>query len=1729
MISLSELQGLYDRNRFLTAFAESAQYWNSSSRVEDLALDELILGGRLAVRLGGVRLSRWLFRAALARDPSNARVRYYTFRIRTRRWRLFEELRDYEANPELPNADPETQANWLAYQAVVWASLRDFSRAHWCIARARDYSTSQDWIWSCESDVFGCEDRWPEALTSAERSWDCNPGSPFAAHSLGKSLMNLGRISYAAELLATAAEKCESFEVAQLASWHLCTWAEELEGGERFDVLRRSRNLADQLASLAPLADRETRAGFARIRLDIATLEDSHEEMQRWSTEVRSPFHRKVLENFRKNGNGRRIRLPFRRVIQKHQACLPTSIASALGAMGVQIDLDAITSDITFGGTPEWAAAEWLEARGFAVRFFSVRPDIAARLIQNGIAFVMTLQSDADAHAVAAVGLDEAAGTLIIHDPQAFRAMEYLLENIGAGEVPLGPKGMAIVRPEKASLLDSLLPKADVDAMTATQHHQRASLLYGPAAQRAVVEGLAQREPVHPLTGFLKAIQAMEDGHAGSALVGFQSLLRQHPASAPVRACLIASCRALGNTALMRETLASVVERGILPGIQSQQAWFYPPGNYVAEYADLLRMSAETREQAHSLLHNVIHRETWRAQPWHILGDFLWEEQDKRGAVLAYRIAAGLAASNEHYALSYCNALGNTGREEEGLKWLEDRVRDFGLSSRAVATWVTWINALENWGHPERALAASADSLRQHGDSPELLAYLAPFSARMGRWDEAEALLQRLEGKGNSPLFYEAAIDFYQMHGEAGRALQSAEEWVRQSPVSMEARRKLLYLISKCNGAAAAVQRASDWLVERPAHDILEELYCERLDIAGLAPKKYAVLRRRVKRNPEDGWAWRELAFGSISDYRSVDDTRRVKVRRRVETFITHCERTSPSDPATLRLRAEWAEATGDWPRSLDLWLDAIVRDPGNMYGYRHAWDCMARVGADQRKQVWDRMSTILISHPGRLSTARETIMFVGQRFGLSAAEEVARFWSENRPEDPEIVEASVDLLLEHGQGRTDARRALEMLQSAVKRFPYHLGLRFSLADAFQKLGEIENAEEVLREILRRHPDNSPAQVQLARVHERHGRVDQALEALASAATRDPHNSAVCDAQVQVLLRAGRYQEARDTIARGLVQFRTDVNWRERAISLFSDCGDHDAAIQAAREGIRVFPDGAYLWLLLARTLMDHRRFAAQGEIESCLRRSLKLNRALFVAADWLAMLLVEQRQFAEAEEVMAAIMASLGDPSPAQGRIAWIHRRGGNKANDVRQEMASILRATPWYTWGWLVLMDWLIEDKAWDGARDVLGTIPPELRTNTQFRRQRLVTLEHAGLSNATLDSEWDSLLYDFPEDVSLHLYRYDSLRNAKRLPEAAAILRRVQPIEPDSPYVQARFVEVLAVEFKTREEVTDAFMRVLFAETEPSVWPADYAWAAVKKARFEEESYQKARGLLEKGSRPTPGAFNILASHATVRGGTEKKNLQPAWRTWFPDRGVRELLALQAMVDAAPWVTGELRACFLRQFCDVGYHRLVLKYWKGNKAAVESESVSWAQVGRALVGLNRKGQARRFLAEWRLRSGVETWVIANYVMCFSALRPDHLRLVRVTCRDALATLQHDHCAKYLVHLQAEACCLLGDKEGFKEVWGDHRDYFTGKLDEGEWFQKKRDHLLADLPAMASLLEANELPEYRRMVRSLRWKHIFSKSPNPRERQFSFRWGWILFWFIWLALQMLRSSGQR
>ena len=1680
-------RSLYDRHRFLDLYAATSNYWSRSTDVGSLPLEALLLGGRLAAHLGGLRLSRWLLRAAFRRDPADPRVRYFTHDLNPGRTRFLDDLKAFLDHPDIGGDDIPVRGFWYAKHALTWAGLRDFDRAYECLRIAHSFVPDDSWVLTCESGVHGLADRWSDALKAAERALEVDPGAPYAVNGLGTALISLGRVEESSARLLKEAEAGQSYEIVLIASWHQCAFAETLQGPDRRSALDRARTLAGRLPALMPLADRESLKFVASANLDIAGLSDDYAGLEHWSAEIRSNFHRHLLANLKKNATGTRIRLPFRRTIQKYQTCVPSSLAAAMSANGIAISAQEMASDITFGGTHEWAAADWLRSRGYCVRFFSATPRLATDLIRHRIAFILSWDEEEGGHAVAVIGVDERAETLLVHDPNWFRGTEYLFQALDPSGSPLGIKGMAVVKQEQAAELDSLLPPESA-VMEAAQEFIKRTTLHGPSASRQVVSDLIERYPSHPGAQYLEAAQDLEDGQVGRSLLKLKELLRRYSGSPLVRVRFLTACRALGDTALLLQTLKDIVEAGLLPGLEAGQDWIYPPDWYVCRYADLLALSDSTRPRAELLLMNLIERRRCSAGAWHSLADILCVERDDPGALLSYRISSGLAESDEHYARSYADALASQRREEEGLQWLESRVRRYQDTSRAVGPWISWISMLEDRGYPERSLSACQEALGRHGASAELLAFAVPFFARMGDWARAETERARLGDAGLPYAFFEASARYSLMRGDLESAGRNAEAWIAELPQSIEARSFMLDIHRSRWGAAAAVRIARQWMMENRDHEAFEEAYCAQLGRAA-EPwwKAYSVLLRRLKRNPDDAWAWRELTFNVLFQYEAAGDRERERLAPRITRFLAECDRTSAGSVPTVRAHALWARCRGDWAAAVAGSLESIALLPDGFYSYRQAWECSARLKAGEREDLWKRIEPLFLSSPSRLSISGEVASLLAERFGVAAAEKHTGAWRSDRPDDPDLLEAAAVLLIDHGHGRSDAARAIEMLEPAVRRYPYHAGLRFALARAYRGAGRDPDAESVLAEIIRRHPDHSAAKIQIAWIMHRKGDTPGALRTLDAAIAAGPQNAWLRDARARLLIDAGQHAEAIRTIDESLGRLADDVHWRERAIELYLQCGAEDQAVRTARDGTEARPRDAYHWFVLGQTLFQVRRQADVGEIEGCLRRSLDFNSGLFNAADLLAILLTEQRRYDDAAKVVQDIQARLADPSPARGRLAWIVRQRGEIKAAVRA-MGDVLADFPWYGWGWRVLMGWLEEDGDLGETRRLLQTIPPPMLTDPSFRWRRLMLLERAETDVRELDQEWDSLLLDFPEDASLHETRYDSLAQAGRWQQATAVLAAIERVEPDDPFILARRCEALS-RANDHDAALEIASRICFLPVEENWWPAEKAWEIARGA-FGDRLAQRFCQRLRAGDRPTLGAFSGLAAYL-MRNAAKRLPL-PILTTRFPGPGARELKGLVGEVSSASWDGSRYRALAYRLLTDRGYQRLVVRLSAKRDPAAVTSTEEWAETGRALVASHLSAAARRLYGGWRERSGVEMWMVCNYVLSLSRSRRDRLRERYASCRDALAGLPHDHCAKYLAHAQAEACAVLGLKDRFLETWAACARYFDGHVGTGEYFPKRERYLLKSIPELAGHLQNRRVWRARVLIGRL-WLRRF------------------------------------
>ena len=296
-----EVLSLYDANRFIDAYDATRDGWENPQLVSELDAEELILSGRLARRLGSGTLSRALFRLALKRFPDHFMVRSFVRGVNRSRWSLLDELKIFEATPDLGSGDADLDSDWHAKHAICLGHLRDFDRAHAMLERAHAICEASPWVITCEAGVRFEQDDWEGALRCAERAWELSPGVPYAGHLLGRSLAAAKRtIEGARRLLDFSRQSPQSYEIL-LEGLQLAFAAYERGYHEVLEAAGGSLlEAAQRVTDLAPLADRHMKILIARVCADAAKLEGKREDLLEYARDAKSFFYDRVathLEN----------------------------------------------------------------------------------------------------------------------------------------------------------------------------------------------------------------------------------------------------------------------------------------------------------------------------------------------------------------------------------------------------------------------------------------------------------------------------------------------------------------------------------------------------------------------------------------------------------------------------------------------------------------------------------------------------------------------------------------------------------------------------------------------------------------------------------------------------------------------------------------------------------------------------------------------------------------------------------------------------------------------------------------------------------------------------------------------------------------------------------------------------------------------------------------------------------------------------------------------------------------------------------------------------------------------------------------------------------------------------------------------------------------------------------------------------------------------------------------
>jgi tetratricopeptide (TPR) repeat protein len=1389
------------------------------------------------------------------------------------------------------------------------------------------------------------------------------------------------------------------------------------------------------------------------------------------AAEVRSPYFRAVLDNLREHGKAPQLVLEHRPVLQKHATCLPASVATVLGAFAIQLDEDAMAAALTYDGTAIWRAASWLEGQGFATRTFVAKPELARALIGNGVPFVLSFEDWGAAHATAAVGLDEASGTLILHDPSAERWARVLLDRLTEGETPFGPLALAVVPRQWAAMIESI-PAASCIGCAAFLRFQAALETAGSGAASTVVSELAQEQPDSPFGRRMRAILHGIRGDTPAALTLQHALIADHPDCMSVRRDLLSTLYRARDTAQLRTALTSVIERGVLPGSSAKQDWILPPPILVAQYADFVGLEHQGARRAERLLRTTIRQAPGCVDLFHILGDILLRTERNSEAALPLRIAASLESTNEHYARSAADALRMSGQEEVGLALLRRRVEQLGTLIKGGQPWATLAGALEEYGYPDEALAVVDQAVRARPDDAELASFAVEFWVRMGRWQEAEAGLERVRLAARSASYHSAQVQLLLAAGRWHEAIAPAQAWLAETPDDPTACRHYLDLLARRDGRQVALEQARAWVDQHPGNEDFELLLYEELTALSLHDQALALIRARAARNPFDIWAWREIGHALVTELGRRAAARGALLEE-LDTVLARCRKLNPDSAPTLILAARVAEAHGDRELAADLHLRALDADPEGEICFTRVCELAESFSESQRQELLVELENRLLRTVGHLHCARPLALAIASNSGVRAAEEWVSRWRARRPADPEVLEAQVDLWLYRGEGRSDAARAVELLKREAERYPHHTDLRLSLAQAHAILGHLDEERTVLEGILLRQPRVVAARTNLARLLLRQNAADAALKLLEQGVACDPLAGPAWQALAELQWDLGQHQAATDTLACAVARLPENLTLRDQLIGRLLELGDSDAAVAVARTAVELYPEGAYCRVLLARALSGSEGHTNVEEIELTLRRALELNWELYEAGDLLAELLASQQRPAEARAVLDQIQPSLDDPAPARGRRAWITWQEGRHL-DAIDEMVQVVRDSPRYGWGWWNLMGWLETEKAWERVRAVLAEVPPALLGDPSFRAHRLELLSLAGVAADALDPQWDKLLDDFPEDTDVRLRRFDLLAQAGAWEHAATVLTALDGLVPQPTWVMARRVQLL-VEQRDAEQALGLACELWQRPGDDEVWPEETAWRALDRAGKGAAAARTVIELTSSGQRVRRRAFDLaleeIASRPQRDGGSRV----------LKRRAVRMLDELLGKLGEDDGNGGQRIAAVLEALEQAGQRAHALRYWRTNQARCRQLTSLWAKIGYLLAnaGPTHAGKLRRWLADWREHADAPAWALANYTVALRKGHPlwpgiavRHLDEILAASTHALVRVRRDQTTRFHACVVGETLLRLGRDTELRE----HMARWGGLIADGSdhwWLPRSLGWAPNVLPLVVELLE--------------------------------------------------------
>ncbi|MFN3167226.1 MAG: tetratricopeptide repeat protein [Phycisphaeraceae bacterium] len=1578
---LQTVQQHYDAGRYLQAYEASqaigplASWRGAAGRV---------LAGRLAGNLGSGRLAQALHMLAYREHPSDSDAVYFRAQAQLSRWGPYFTLRWIDRLGEVRFDDPGRHAEWVALQARCHALLRDRERADRDLAEALSIAPGRRWLAVERAGVCEYTDRYEEGLDVILDCLESNPGYRPALQSATHLLNLSGRTDEAIDLLEGASSRLEA-------------GALHCQLGSLYHQEQRNAQAREQYelgAKKMPLLDKRTGdAWLARIRSDLASAFGEPDEALRLLETIpdhhKGHFHKRVEASLRdRPADAKRelLDLPFIR--QHYRTCAPATLAMIARFWDRPAEHMEIADAICFDGTPYHAERQWAEEAGYLVAEFTVDFASTKALIDRGVPFTFSTVEPGNGHLQAVVGYDQTRNTLLLRDPFYPTTGEVLAESLEERYGPYGPRGMLLVPPDRADLIDGL--DLTDRALWEQTHAARAALItHDRDTAVRTIEAMRDQAPTATLTlnAELSLADYDNDADARSRLV--EALIERYPkcpAIVPRRLdCMSERGLRHERLALLREACDREDASALL----------------IHRLAEELAEDAREAGRAEWHLRRLIRSNPRNADAYNSLANMLWARDERREAARLYRYAACIEDTREHHALTLFRAMRHF-REEDGvLNLLADRFDRMGDKDAGPAR--TLYEAHRLMARADLGFEVLDRAIERRPDDGALMLFAARERSAFGQQERAAGLLEQARTRSRHLDWQRTAATLAE---DAGRLAEARDHWwavIERSPLDLYAHARWCGLTRRIEGHEKAVAHMRAMVERFPHHwDLQRDLYVELSDHDRDAA--LPLLRQLVERLPNNAWAWRELAFLVVEMPDGLEEAKHA---------IDRAKALNPDSPGMYNLLGRHAELTGDTAGAIRAYRESIRLDPDGSYAIERLIEQYDdRAGRrDAMRAVLDELTRQVTFGEGVLTYQR----VAGRALTQDELLADLRTACDERPDLWQVWAALIDQLLLSDQ----PDHAADAAKQATERFPLVPNVWFRRAEVHRVRLEPDEQVRFLEEALRIAPDYPAAVIDLAAAYEHTARPDDAEQVLRRALDREPRSVRFHAQLADLYWHTGRPEPALSHIDQAIRLAPDDYRCWGRIIDWSARVGDKQAPAELARALTQERPADPNIWITLAEVLNQPRDL---DERLAAIDRALSLDPRLPEAYDLKARVLVSAHRYDDALEACDPPAFAGRPPFNLRGRACWIEHRRGN-TDHAMQAMWRIIDEEPTYLWALKELIEWCHDAGDFDGqvrAAGLLIQADPNDHVALGYRAFARMNQSSAnGISSARRNELRAQAKADFSRAVALNPgYDYGADRLFNLHLEDNELDQAQQVLDRCGEFMEADARLAMRVALASKRGDKQAAERAL---RELCALPSDEAWAYQYAYDFAHKLGVAEPAILEMSRQP--GANPLVG-----------------------------MLLVRPLVDRGTWPTAAKRCKMLRDWPEgwdkaatylleaiaqrgsqTHHRKLLASFYKQNRQRLRDAPDAWNAAIYALASMDLSFPVIELFAGWQQRDDLEPWMLCNLANAYLTLgQLDRAYEVVAAALD----MPPDHSRpNHLIDL-AHLLALRGDARGAKQA---------------------------------------------------------------------------------------------